>query len=236
MTQQFYTDSPTAGTTGPASTATDGPGEPATVEVAKEQAAAVGQGAAEAGQHVAAVAKHQSQAVVAEAGNQAKDLIDQARHELTQQASAQQQRLAQGLHALADELNSMTQHSGQPGMATDLARQGASRSHAAASWLENREPANLVTELKTFARRRPGAFLLTAAGVGLLAGRLSRGVKDAATDGDEPDHRSAAEPSASTRPAPAVAVTPGAEPGYRDVSEYPNGAAQPDFPLLGDAR
>jgi len=236
MTQQFFTDSSTAGTSTPMPTANDDSGAPATVDVAKEQAAAVGQGAAEAGQHVAGVAKHQSQTVVAEAGNQAKDLIDQARTELSQQASAQQQRLAHGLHALADELNSMTQHGAQPGVATDLARQGASRSHAAAAWLENREPANLVTELKTFARRRPGAFLLTAAGVGLLAGRLSRGMKDAAADADKPTHRSADEPMASTRPAPEVAPTAGAQPAYRDVSEYPNGAAQRGFPLLGDAR
>jgi hypothetical protein len=235
MTQQFFTDSPTAGTTAPMPTADDGSSEPGAVDVAKEQAVAVGQGAAEAGQHVATVAKHQGQTVVAEAGNQAKDLIDQTRNELTQQASAQQQRLAHGLHALADELNSMTQHSAQPGMATDLARQGASRSHAVASWLETREPANLVTELKSFARRRPGAFLLTAAGAGLLAGRLSRGVKDAAAD-DEPNHHSTAEPSGSTKAATEVAVTPGAEAAYRDVGEYPNGPAQAGFPLLGDGR
>jgi hypothetical protein len=236
MTQQFFTDSSTAGTTAPTPTAADSSGEPGTVDVAKEQAAAVGHGAAEAGQHVATVAKHQSQTVVAEAGNQAKDLIDQTRNELSQQASAQQQRLAHGLHALADELNSMTQHSAQPGVATDLARQGASRSHAVASWLETREPANLVAELKTFARRRPGVFLLTAAGVGLLAGRLSRGVKDAAADNDEPNQRSAEEPVASTKPTNEVAATLEAEPAYREVGAYPDGPAQPGFPLLGDAR
>ena len=106
----------------------------------------------------------------------------QARTELSEQANAQQQRLASGLHALGDELHSMTQHSDQPGVATDLARQGAGKSHDIASWLEDREPGQLVAELQSFARQRPGTFLLAAAGAGLLAGRLTRGVKDASSD------------------------------------------------------
>jgi hypothetical protein len=152
------------------------------IDVAKDQAASVGQSAADAGQHVATVAQDQAKNVVAEAGSQAKDLLAQARTELSEQAGAQQQRLASGLHALGDELHSMTQHSEQPGVATDLARQGATKSHDIASWLEDREPGHLVTELQSFARQRPGTFLLAAAGAGLLVGRLTRGVKDAGSD------------------------------------------------------
>jgi hypothetical protein len=145
----------------------------------------VGQGAADAGQHVAGVAQDQVKNVVAEAGSQAKDLLGQARTELSEQASAQQQRLATGLHALGDELHSMSQHTEQPGVATDLARQGAGKSHDIASWLEDREPGQLVAELQSFARQRPGTFLLAAAGAGLLAGRLTRGVKDASSDDND---------------------------------------------------
>ncbi len=152
------------------------------VDTAKDQAQNVGQGAAEAGQHVAGVARDQVQNVAAEAGSQAKDLLGQARSELTQQAGSQQQRLASGLRALGDELHSMSQHSDQPGVATDLARQASSKSHDVASWLDAREPGHLVDEVKSFARQRPGAFLALAAGAGLLAGRLTRGVKDATSD------------------------------------------------------
>jgi hypothetical protein len=147
--------------------------------VAKEQAAAVGQGAAQAGVQVASVAKDQAQGVVAEAGSQAKDLLGQARSELMEQAGVQQQRLVQGLHALSDELQAMTQHSQSAGVATDLARQGATRSRDVATWLESREPGSLLSELQGFARQRPAAFLVLAAGAGLAAGRLGRGVKDA---------------------------------------------------------
>jgi cell division septum initiation protein DivIVA len=182
---------------------------PSTVDVAKEQAATVRHGAADAGQHVADVAKNQAQSVVAEAGSQTADLLRQARSELTDQANAQQQRVARSLHALGDELQSMAQRSEQPGVATDLARQASSKTHDMASWLDSREPGQLVQELRAFARQRPGTFLLAAAGAGLLAGRLTRGVKDASsTDGSGSDHRA----MGNLTPTAAVPAAPGPTP------------------------
>jgi hypothetical protein len=67
-------------------------------------------------------------------------------------------------------------------MAAELTRQAASRLHGAASWLDSREPADLLEEVRSFARRRPGAFLLAAAATGLAAGRLTRGLA-AGSDG-----------------------------------------------------
>jgi hypothetical protein len=154
-----------------------------TADVAKGQAAEVGQGAVQAGQHVAGVAKDQAANVGAEAGRQAKDLLAQAGSEVSQQAGQQQQRLAQGVRSLSDELHKMTQPGEQAsGPATDLARQAAQRGHDIASWLEQREPAELLEDVKTFARQRPGTFLLLAAGLGLVAGRMTRGLKEAASD------------------------------------------------------
>jgi len=149
---------------------------------AKEQASAVGQGAAQAGVQVASVAKDQAQNVVGEAGSQAKDLLGQARSELTEQAGVQQKRLMETLRSLGDELESMGQHSQEPGMATDLVKQASGRAHDAASWLDGREPGSLFSEVQSFARQRPGAFLALAAGAGLVVGRLGRGVKDASGD------------------------------------------------------
>lgn len=192
-----------AATPPPAYTPAPGPPSSAagqrTADAAKEQVSAIGQSAAGASQHVAGVAKDQTQNVIAEAGNQTKDLLEQARAELGTQAGAQQQRLAVGLRALGDELHAMTQHGADPGVATDLARQGSTRSHDLASWLEDREPGSLLEELKGFARKRPTAFLGVAAGAGLLAGRLTRGVKDAGGDDSEP-------PLAATKQAAATDV------------------------------
>lgn len=50
--------------------------------------------------------------------------------------------------------------------------------------LDEREPSELLDELRRFARRRPGAFLLGAFAAGAVAGRVARGAKDA--DSGEP--------------------------------------------------
>ena len=65
----------------------------------------------------------------------------------------------------------------QQGVASDLIRQAADRSESVASWLDNRDPGSLLDEVKSFARQRPGTFLLVAAGAGMLAGRLGRSLQ-----------------------------------------------------------
>ena len=208
---QTYDVSGQAPADGSPSTADGSPstadGSPSTADVAKDQAANVKDSAVDAGQQVAEVAKGQAGEVVAETGRQARDLLDQTRSELSDQAGAQQQRLAAGLHSLADELHAMTKHDSEQGVATDLARQGADRGHQIASWLEDRQPGDVFGDLKSFARQRPGTFLLAAAGVGLLAGRLTRGVKDAS--GDDSGATSVSRtPSADLNPQPLPPVTP----------------------------
>jgi hypothetical protein len=212
---------------------------------AKEQAAAVGQGAAQAGQQVASTAKDEAQKVVAETGNQAKDLLHQARSELSEHAGTQQQRLAAGLRSLGDELESMANHSEESGTATNLAKQAASRSRAAAAWLESREPSHVMRDVQDFARQRPGMFFALAAGAGVVAGRLGRGIKDAGSDdasssgsgnaGTRVD-TSYAQPSAYTATPETVAAV---DPAVSDQITYtaPADATASTFPsveTLGD--
>jgi hypothetical protein len=154
-------------------------------DAAKEQAGQLKDSAQQAGQHVAGVAKDQAANVAAETKNQAKDLLSQGREELRQQAGQQQDRLAGSLHSLSQELHSMSQSSQEQGMASDLAREAAERTRAIASWLEQRDPGQLLEDVKDFARRRPGAFLGIAATAGILAGRLGRGIKEGAPDSDQ---------------------------------------------------
>jgi len=158
-------------------------GEPSTADVAKGQAGAVAGTASDAGKHVAGVAGEQAGQVASEASQQVRDLVHQTRGELTEQAATQQKRVAGALRSLGEELHSMAQNSEQKGPATDLVKQAAERTSTVASWLEDREPGNVVDEVTRFARQRPGAFLAIAAGAGLLVGRLGRGLK-AANDDD----------------------------------------------------
>lgn len=149
---------------------------PSTSTTAKEEAKEVGREGVAAGQHVAGVAKEEAKEVGREAKYQVKNLVSQVGDNVKGQASNQQQRAASGLRSLSDGLTSMANGQPQSGAAMDLVNRASERVSGLAQWLENREPADLLYEVKSFARRRPGAFLAIAAGAGLLAGRLTRGI------------------------------------------------------------
>ena len=151
-------------------------------DAAKDEAAELKRTATDSAQTVAETAKTEASNVAAEVKTNARDLLHQAKSDLTDQAGTQQQKVAEGLRSVSTELHSMAAASDQPGVATDLVRQAAERSSAVASWLDGRDPGSLLTEVKSFARQRPGTFLLLAAGAGVLAGRLSRSLSAGTPD------------------------------------------------------
>lgn len=153
-----------------------------TADVVKDRAADLGHGAVQAGQQAADAAREQASNVTAEARRQGKDLIRQAQGQLMEQAARQQQRLAEELRGMSDELSAMASGPDRSGVAADLADQAAGTTRNVAQWLDEREPGQLLQEVKTFARQRPGIFLAVAAGAGLLAGRLTRGLVAEAHD------------------------------------------------------
>ncbi|MEV7606940.1 hypothetical protein AB0N65_16020 [Paenarthrobacter sp. NPDC089322] len=168
------TETTAAGTTG----STESSGK---VETAKQEAAGVAGAARDAAGGVVDTAKTEASHVAQEVKLNARQLLHQTKGELTDQAATQQQRVAEGLRSISDELSTMANASNQGGVASDLVQQAAQRSSSIANWLENRDPGSLLDEVKGFARRKPGAFLLIAAGAGVLAGRLGRGMADAAS-------------------------------------------------------
>jgi hypothetical protein len=147
-----------------------------TADVAKDKAASVAGGAADAAKDVAGTAKEQVGQVAGEAKKQAKDLFGQTRSELTDQASTQQQRVAGGLHSVSDQLRSLANGEAQQGPTTDLAHQAADKVQEIASFFENRDPGQLLDEVRRYAQRRPGMFLALSLGAGVIAGRLTRGL------------------------------------------------------------
>lgn len=183
-----------------------------TASTARDQAASVASDAGDAGKHVAGVAKDQASDVLGEARRQATDLLDQGRGQLKEQSTAGQQRAASGLSSLASELKDLAEGKGGSGIATDLAHQASQRVDAVGSWLGQREPADVLREVEGFARRRPVAFLAIAAGVGLAAGRLTRGLSAASQDAQQEtrqDTRAAGTPV--TAPVAAPVTTPRAD-------------------------
>lgn len=151
----------------------------------KEQGSQVATGAAQAGKHIVQTAVGQGGQVAKEAGRSARSVVDQAQAELRDQAGMQQKRAAEGLRMLGDQLRSMAEKSGQPGMATDLVGDASGRVQRAADWLEHREPGQVVEDVRGFARHHPGAFLFGAAVAGVLVGRLTRNLGQADGHGGE---------------------------------------------------
>lgn len=198
-----YDLSPTSSTYGQESTNGGG---------VRDQARQVGSEAAQAGGAVAQTAKEQGTEVGREAARQARNLYGEARTQLASQTGEQQRRAAGGLRSLADEMRSMAEQGGQAGPVTELARQAADRVHGVAGWLEEREPGDLITEVRDYARRNPGTFLVGAAVLGVLAGRLTRSISSA---GDDSSNGSSAYRGAGAYDPEQTAVIPTPPPAPR---------------------
>src|SRR3954447_6462703 len=135
---------------------------------------AVDQGRQAAGQ-VAQTATGHVQEVKDEAVKQARDLVGEARQHVSSQAGEQHRNVVTNLRSLSSELGSMVDRSEQSGTATELVSQARGRVDDVANWLDGREPGDLLGEVRDFARRRPGSFLLGALAAGVVAGRMTRG-------------------------------------------------------------
>jgi hypothetical protein len=198
----------------------DGAGGVATA--AKEQAGQVGQTATQAGGQVAQTTKEQAANVVGEAKQQARDLVGEARTQVSGQAGQQKGRAVEGIRALAGELDDMAQQGGQSGIATEVARQVASRAHGLADHLDRHEPAELLDQVRSYARRRPVAFLAGAAVLGVLAGRLTRNLASSDDSG----------PALSGGPQ-SQALTGGTEYGSPAYRQYEAIEPAPSYPVAG---
>jgi hypothetical protein len=155
-----------------------------TVDTAKSEAANVKDTAAGAASGVKDVAKSEVSNVAGEAKYQTRNLVDQTRSQLRGQASNQQSQLASKVHSWASELGSMASKSDDSGPMTDLAQEATRRVGEISHWLDTHEPADVLEEVKRFARRRPVAFLALAAAAGVVAGRVTRGAVAANTSVD----------------------------------------------------
>jgi hypothetical protein len=144
-------------------------------QTARDEASGVAGKAKEAASGVVSTSTEQAKEVAGEARRQARDLVGEARQQMRSQAGQQREKAASSLHSLADELGQMAERSDQSGVGTELTRQASQRAHDVASYLDTHEPGDVLDEVRAFARRRPGAFLVGAAVAGMVVGRLTRG-------------------------------------------------------------
>jgi hypothetical protein len=198
-----------------------------TTDVARDEAAGVARTAADKSGAVAGTVGEQAGRVAEETGRQARNLLHESREQLSGQARQGQQRTADGLRTVATQLRQMSDKSEEQGVASEVARQVADRTNDVASWLEHREPGDLLDEVRRFARRKPGVFLVGAALAGVAVGRLTRGAIAAQSD-DSDDRTGAGEgriprqPSAPTTSNPAAYPSQAPEvPGYQTAPAPP---------------
>ena len=161
---------------------------------AAEQGQQVASAAADEGQKVARAAAQQARDVAGtaqeeaaqlseELSEQARSLLDETKGQLGEQAQAQVEGLSESLRRFAAQGQALAE--GRPSQAGPLPhylREAAGRVEQLADEIDARGVDGLVEDLQSFARRRPGVFLLGAAAVGFGVGRL---VRAKSSDGDE---------------------------------------------------
>lgn len=155
---------------------------------------------------VASEAATQAGEVTRQATEQTRDLVQQAQSQLRDQAGTQAQRAAGGLRDVGQQVRALSEgRSDQAGIAADAARQLAEKIDELAGRLDQRGFEGTVDDVRQFARRRPGLFLMGAAATGFAVTRLGRGLQVA-----QQDHQ---QDQQSTPPAGSAAVgfevTPG---------------------------
>lgn len=208
-------------------------GAAGTGQQARQQASRVGHQATQAGGQMAHAAAEQGGHVAQEARQQARNLTGEATNQLRGQAHAQRQRAADGLRGIGRELNSMAECSQDSGMGAQVVRRAAGVAEQAAGWIEHREPAAMMDDVRAYARRHPGTFLAGAAVAGLLFGRLSRSLKSSGDGGP------GAPSEAMPQPGGPGAMPGAPQPGPRPYEQYEQTVAAPyeaESPYVGAAR
>jgi gas vesicle protein len=168
--------------------------------------------AAEKGQEVAGrakeeasqvtdAAKDQARQVKDEVATQARGLVDQAKTELRDQGRSQADQAAQAIRRVADQATALADgRTEEAGAFGDYVRRAGDEVGQVADRLDRRGIEGVLSDVQNFARRRPGAFLLTCAAAGFVAGRLIRGGAASSGDGSPNGSRVAAQSSSMYAP------------------------------------
>jgi hypothetical protein len=96
--------------------------------------------------------------------------------EVSAQVDGQRQRLAGALRASGQEMSRFAGAEGQSPLTAELARRAGGYTRGLGDYLDRADASRVLADVRSFARRRPGTFLLLAAVGGVVAGRLTKGV------------------------------------------------------------
>ena len=164
---------------------------------------------AERAGEVGSAVSDEARNVAQDARDRARQIAHESRESLRSEASNQAARLASTLRDIGGQLQAMAESQSGGGVTVDMSRQLADTATRAADKLETGGVDAALADLKRFARRRPGLFLMGAMGAGFAAGRLlkaadTHSLLEAAQHSSDdspvlPEPRSLAQPSIDLR-------------------------------------
>jgi F0F1-type ATP synthase membrane subunit b/b' len=157
----------------------------AVATASRDQAREVAQTAKAQAQDTVETARQEAQQLGDQVKSHAQDVFGDVRHELRERANEQGTRAAQALHDTSGQLRRMAQ-SGEHGVVVDLAQSAAARIEDVAGRLDRDGVDGLLDDVRSYARRRPGMFLLAAGAAGFLIGRVARSASSALAEPASP--------------------------------------------------
>ncbi len=140
-------------------------------DVAASEASDVASTAAEGAREIAGEATEQVKAVASHAKQQLDGLIQQSRDEFRQLAEDRGSRAASRLRTVSQQVSALSE--GRPDDAGPLVSylsDAQGQVQRLATRLEQGGPQEVINDVTSFARRRPGMFLAGAMGAGFLVG------------------------------------------------------------------
>ena len=200
-------------TTGPTTTGTT---IGSTTEMAKGAASDVAREATQAAVGVKETAKTEVRSVVSDATEKAGEMMRTTHDELRSQVTAKTKDLSSTLDDIARQLSSMAESADDPqSPVAQLAHTAADQIRRQGQRLDEGGLEEIVSDVKRFARNRPGAFLLGTVAAGFAVGRLAKHADLKQTVEQATNELSGGEPGepgsvggGSATPAPMAAVPP----------------------------
>ena len=158
------------------------------VKLAKAESAEVADTAKQAGKEVMSEVSEQTAAVARTAKDQVAQLATQTRQELKSHSEQRSEQLAARFQTWAGQLKALAEGRVEDaGELRGLIGDAQQRLETYATSLRERGPEGVLQDVKRFARRRPGMFLLAAGATGFAIGRIVKagGVSSSQTE-DQP--------------------------------------------------
>jgi hypothetical protein len=228
--QMSLPSNPTSGSPSSTKQATEEPTNRVATQTASataDRASAVAGATTQEMRDVAQHAQEQFGTVVDEARDQALKVVSSATSELNDQLEQRLDGATQTARTTASELQALAdgrvEDAGRTG---ELVRQAGDRLERFADRVDELGVRGVTGEITDFARRRPVAFLVSAAALGIMVGRLARAGKELSDD----TPASTSTDQTPARSAPPVGQQPRPQAGEEDLT----GLAAPSTAPAGD--